>query len=179
MAGPTMNTGHQIPYLQVFLMPYLLKCLFQAAYLTNPRLWKRTYDIFVQGSSWHLPLQGRQTHSIPKRLREKKKPSVQFWVDVNKGISRLRTYLVPIAFLSTKLVVVLRVRWGWFLHLVNWGSSHPFPDQPSPLYQAWLTAPQPFTSTPTPTWLGLIPSTPLTVIGVTTVILHPWVLDKI
>jgi hypothetical protein len=45
--------------LHLFLLPYLLKFLSQATYPTDPRLWKTTYNAFVQGSSWHWLLQGR------------------------------------------------------------------------------------------------------------------------
>jgi hypothetical protein len=69
-------------------MLYLLKFLFQATYPMDYGLREITYNAFVQGSSWHWPLQGRQTHTIPKRLRKKKKPSVRFWMEVNNGKSR-------------------------------------------------------------------------------------------
>ncbi len=40
MAGPTMDTGQQVPYLQIFMIPYLLKFLCKAAYRTDSRLQK-------------------------------------------------------------------------------------------------------------------------------------------
>jgi hypothetical protein len=57
-------------YLQLFIMPYLLKFLFKATYKTDTRLQKTTYHAFIQGSSWHWLLQGRQVHSISKHLWE-------------------------------------------------------------------------------------------------------------
>ena len=84
-----MNMGHQAAYLQLFIMPYLLKFLFQAAYSTDYRCQKTTYNAFVQGSPWSWLLQERQTHSIPECLTGKKKPSAQFWMAVNKQIKVL------------------------------------------------------------------------------------------
>jgi hypothetical protein len=98
MAGPTLDAGQQAAYLQLFLLPYLLKFLCQAAYPTDPRLWKTTYKVFVWGKSWHWLLRGRQIHSIPKRLRRKKKSSVRIWKEVgNEGKTMLWIYLVPLA----------------------------------------------------------------------------------
>jgi hypothetical protein len=96
MAGPTMDSGHQIAYLQLFIMPNLLQLLCQATSPADLRLRKTTYNAFVQGSSWYCTLQGRQTHSIPKRLHGKKKPSVRIRTEVNDGKSKLWTHLVPI-----------------------------------------------------------------------------------
>jgi hypothetical protein len=76
MAGPKMHMGHQVAYLYVFIMPYLLQYLFQAIHPTRPKLQKATYNIFIRESWWQWLLQGRRTHSIPKRLRRKKKPGV-------------------------------------------------------------------------------------------------------
>jgi hypothetical protein len=92
-----MNTGQQVAYLQLFIMTYLLRFLYQAAYPTDPKLLKMTCYTFVQGSSWYWPLKGGQTHSIPKILRRKKKLSVRFWMEVSNSKSRLWTHLVPIA----------------------------------------------------------------------------------
>ncbi len=73
----------------------MLRCLFQAACLTDPVLHKTTYNIFVQKSPWRWPLRGRSTHSIPKCLRRRKKPSMHLQMEsTNNAI--LRTYLVPI-----------------------------------------------------------------------------------
>ncbi len=97
MAGPKINSGQQIPSFQFFIMPYLLKFLCQATFLTHPRLQKMTYHIFVRGSSWHWLLRGRQSHSIPKRLCGKKKPSIHFWTKVeSNGKSKLWIYLFPV-----------------------------------------------------------------------------------
>ncbi len=76
-------------------MWYLLRYLFQAAYPTYPMLCKTTYNVFVQGSPWRWPLQGRRTHSIPKYFHGKKKPCVHLQTEVTIK-SRLRTYLIPI-----------------------------------------------------------------------------------
>ncbi len=59
-------------------------------------LCKTTCNIFLQGSPWQWPTRGRRTHSIPKRLRKKKKPSVYLWKEATIK-SKLQTYLVPIA----------------------------------------------------------------------------------
>ncbi len=48
MAGPTMHIRHQVAYLHMFTMPYLLWYLLQAAYLIDPELWKATYNVFIQ-----------------------------------------------------------------------------------------------------------------------------------
>jgi hypothetical protein len=75
----------------------LLRFLYQAAYLTDPRLWKMTYDVFIRGNSWPWPLQGRQFHSIPKRLRRNKKPSMRCWMEVKNNVKvKFWTFLVPI-----------------------------------------------------------------------------------
>ncbi len=96
MAGPIMHIGHQVVYLYMFTMPYLLWYLLQAAYPTDPELRKATYNVFIRESPWRWPLRGRRTHSIPKRLRGKKKLSVHFWTD-GAIKAKLRTYLVPVA----------------------------------------------------------------------------------
>jgi hypothetical protein len=99
VAGSTIDTGKQVAYLQVFLLPYLLQILCQALYpLLEPRLQKTTYDVFIRGRPWHWPFQGRQAPSTPKRLRKRKKPSVRFrTADKNNGKTKLRTYLLPLA----------------------------------------------------------------------------------
>jgi hypothetical protein len=98
MAGPTLDTGQQIAYLQLFLLPYLLQVLSQALYPSDPALQKTTYDVFLRGKSWCWPLRGRQSdHPIPKRLRKQKKPSVRFWSNEHSNKTKLWTYLVPIA----------------------------------------------------------------------------------
>ncbi len=95
MAGPTMHIGHQVAYLQIFIIPYLLQCLLQATWPMDHVLCKTTYNVFVQGSPWRWPLRGSRTHSISKRLRRRKKPSMHLQMEsTNNAI--LRTYLVPI-----------------------------------------------------------------------------------
>jgi hypothetical protein len=94
---PTMHIGHQVAYLQIFIMPYLFQCLFQAAYPADPMLQKTTCCVFIHESPLQWPLQGRRTHTIPKCLRERKKLSMRLWMEVTNGKSMLRTYLVPIA----------------------------------------------------------------------------------
>jgi hypothetical protein len=42
MAGPTVHIGHQVAYLYMFTMPYLLWYLLKAAYPTDPKLQKVT-----------------------------------------------------------------------------------------------------------------------------------------
>jgi hypothetical protein len=95
LAGSTMNTGHQIAYLQIVLMLYLLQFLFQAAYPTDPMLRKFTHHAFVQGRPWQWPLQGRRAQTTPKHLHKRKKPSVSFPTQGTNIKSKLRTYLVP------------------------------------------------------------------------------------
>jgi hypothetical protein len=56
MAGLTMHTGHQLAYLYLFIMPYLLQYLFRATYLTDPMLQKSTYHLFICESPWWCPL---------------------------------------------------------------------------------------------------------------------------
>jgi hypothetical protein len=80
----------------MFIMPYLFQFLCQAAYPTDPKLRKTTNNVFVQRSPWHWPLQGRQTHSIPKRLHGAKKPCMRFWMEATNSKSKIKTYLVPI-----------------------------------------------------------------------------------
>jgi hypothetical protein len=97
MAEPTMHIGHQVAYLYLFIMPYLFQYLFRVAYPTDLMLWKTTYHIFIRESLWRWLLQGRRTHTIPKHLRKRKKPSVHLWTEATNSKSMLRTYLVPIA----------------------------------------------------------------------------------
>jgi hypothetical protein len=95
MAGPTMLIGHQVAYLQIFIMPYLLQCLFQAACPMDLVFCKMTYNVFIQGSPWWWPLRGRTSHSIPKRLYKKKKSSMHLMKETTIK-SRLWTHLFPI-----------------------------------------------------------------------------------
>jgi hypothetical protein len=96
MTGPTMHLGHQVTYLYIFIMPYLLQCLIQAAYPKDPVLGRMTYNIFVQWNPWQWPIRGRRTHSIPKHLCRKKKPSMHLQTKSTIK-AKLGTYLVPVA----------------------------------------------------------------------------------
>jgi hypothetical protein len=96
MAGPTMHLGHQVADLYIFIMSYLLQCLIQADYPKDPILCRTSYNIFVQGSPWQWPIRGRRTHSLPKRLRmRKKKPSMCLQMESTIK-AKLRAYLVPV-----------------------------------------------------------------------------------
>jgi hypothetical protein len=64
MAGPTMHIGHQVAYLLIFIMPYLLRYLFEATCLTDPVLRKMTYNVFVQGSPSMMVAAPREKNSI-------------------------------------------------------------------------------------------------------------------
>ncbi len=77
-------------------MPYLLWYLLQATYLTDRKLWKATYNIFIHESPWRWLLRGRRTHFIPKHLCGRKKPSMCLRMEATTK-SRLQTYLVPVA----------------------------------------------------------------------------------
>ncbi len=137
MAGPTMHIGHQVAYLQILIMPYLLQCLFQADYPTDPMLWKTTYCVFICESPWRWPLRGRRTHAIPKCLRERKKPSMHLWTEATNGKSMLRAYLVPIA------VSILRVGCqveGWLRELLASHHLRELPSFPRPTFTALLSA---------------------------------------
>ncbi len=78
-----MHTGHQAAYFYMFTLPYLLQYLFQAVHLTDPKLRKSTYNVFICKSPWRWPLSGRIAHSVPKYLRGKKKPSVHLRIEAN------------------------------------------------------------------------------------------------
>ncbi len=153
MAVSTMHLGHQITYLQIFIMPYLLRCLFQATYPTDLMLCKTTYNLFISESPWWWPTRGRRTHSVPKRLRRKKKPSVHLRTESTVK-AKLRTYLVSVAVSAFKVGCRVEGRLRELLASHHRGSSHPFPDQTSPLCRARSNAPGPSTSTPTPIPLG-------------------------
>ncbi len=137
MAKPTMYIGHQVACLQIFIMPYLFQCLFQVAYPTDPMLQKTTYCIFIGESPWQWLLQGRRTHTIPKRLRERKKPSMHLWMEETNGKSMLRTYLNPIA------VSILRVGCQVEGRLRDLLTSHhlrELPSFPQPTFTTLLSA---------------------------------------
>ncbi len=55
IAGPTMQIGHQVAYLYLFIMSCLLQYLFRAAYLTDPMPQKMTYHIFIRESLCRKP----------------------------------------------------------------------------------------------------------------------------
>ncbi len=157
MAGLTMNIGPQVAYLQVFIMPYLLQFLRQATYLTDPMLQKMTYHVFVCGSPWWWPLQGRRTHAIPKRLCGKKKPSVPFWMKMTNSKSKLRTYLVPIAVSIFK--VGCRVE-GWTREIFAARHLRKLPSISRPTFPALSSAVNCTTQSalnPTPTPSGSTP----------------------
>ncbi len=118
-------------------MPYLLRCLFQAAYPTDPMLRKTTYCIFIRESPWLWPLQERRTHTIPKRLRKRKKPSVCLWKEATNGKSMLRTYLVLI------MVSILRVGCrveGWLRELLASHRLREILSFPRPTFTTLLSA---------------------------------------
>jgi hypothetical protein len=114
MAGPTMHIGHQVTYLQIFIMPYLLRCLFPANYPTGPMLCKTTYNVFICKSPWWWPTRGRRTHSISKRLHRKKKPSVCSQTESTVK-AKLRTYLVSLAVSAFKVDCHVE---GWLRELL-------------------------------------------------------------
>ncbi len=135
MAGPTIHLGHQVFYLQIFIMPYLLQFLFQATYPTDPILCRVTCNIFVQGSSWQWPYRGRRTHSIPKRLCGKKKPSVRLQTEsTNKA--KLRTYLVPAAVSIFKVGCCVE---EWLRELLTSHHLRELPSFPRPTFTALLS----------------------------------------
>jgi hypothetical protein len=97
VAGPTIDTGKQVAYLQVFLLPYLLQILCQALYPLEPRLQKTTHEVFIRGKPWHWLFRGRRALSNPKRLHKRKKPSIRFWTaSKNDRRAKLRTYLLSL-----------------------------------------------------------------------------------
>jgi hypothetical protein len=90
------NNAYRTPScLPLFTMPYLLRYLLQAAYPTDPKLQTMTYNVFIRESPWPWLLSGRRTHSIPKHLRGKKKPSVRFQTE-GAIKAKLRACLVPL-----------------------------------------------------------------------------------
>ncbi len=136
MAGPTMHTGHQVTYLYMFIMPYLLRCLFQATYPTDPKLQKATYNVFIRESLWQWPLRGRRPHSIPKCLHRKKKPSVHFQMEGTIK-AKLQTYRVPV------MVSVFKVGCCMERRLRELLASHhlrELPSFPQPTFTALLSA---------------------------------------
>jgi hypothetical protein len=98
---------------------------------------KTTYSIFIHESSWQWPLQGRRTHTIPKHLCKRKKPSVRLWTEATNGKSILRTYLIPIR------VSILRVGCQVEGRLRELLASHhlrELPSFPQPTFTALLSA---------------------------------------
>ncbi len=143
VAGPTLDIGQQIAYLQLFLLPYLLQVLCQALYPTYPAICKMTYDVFLQGRSWRWPLRGRWPfHSVPKWLRKQKQPSVNFGSkEYNKKNTFGRT-LSRSWSPSSRLVVVLSLAsvagdWGSSSTSVIWRSCQVSPPWPTQHYRAW------------------------------------------
>jgi hypothetical protein len=157
MAGPTMQIGHQVAYLYLFILPHLLQYLFQAAYLTDPKLPKATYNIFICESPWRWPLRGRRSHSIPKRLCVKKKPSMHFWTEGTIK-AKLQTYLVLVMVSAFKVGCCVEEQLRELL------ASHRLrevPSFPRPAFTALsspLTTPGPSALIPTPILSGLIPT---------------------
>jgi hypothetical protein len=100
-------------------------------------LQKMTYCIFIHESPWQWPLQGRRTHTIPKRLRKRKKPSVCLWMEATNGKSMLRTYLVPIA--VSNLRVGCQVE-GRMRELLAFHHLRELPSFPQPTFTALLSA---------------------------------------
>ncbi len=127
---------HQVTYLQIFIMPYLLRCLFQATYPTDPMRCKTTYNVFICKSPWWWPTRGRRTHSIPKRLHRKKKPSVRLQPESTVK-AKLRTYLVSVAVSAFKVGCHVE---GWLRELL--ASHHPreLPSFPGQNFTALLSA---------------------------------------
>ncbi len=136
MAGPTMHMGHQVTYLQIFIMPYLLRCLFQAAYPTDPMLCKTTYNVFICKSPWRWPTRGRRTHSIPKRLRRKKKPSMRLQTESTVK-AKLRIYLVSVAVSAFKVGFCVE---GLLRELLASHCPRELPSFPGPNFTALLSA---------------------------------------
>ncbi len=124
----------------MFTMPYLLWYLLQVAYLTDPELWKATYNVFIHESPWRWLLRGRRTHSGPKGLHKKKKPSVYFRTDGTIK-EKLWTYLVPVAVSVFKVGCYVEGRLRELLASHHLRELPSFPDQPLPLCPAQLTAP--------------------------------------
>jgi hypothetical protein len=95
-----------------------------------------TCNVFIRGSPRGWPLQGRRTHSIPKRLRERKKPSIHLQTEsTNNAI--LRTYLVPI------VVSVFRVGCrmeGQLRELLTSHCPRKLPSFPRPTFTALSSA---------------------------------------
>jgi hypothetical protein len=131
-----MHVGHQVTYLEIFIMPYLLRCLFQAAYPTDPMLCKTTYDVFICKSPWQWLTRGRRTHSIPKRLHRKKKPSVHLQTELTVK-AKLRTYLVSVVVSAFK--AGCRVE-GWLRELLTFHCLRELPSFPGPNFTALSSA---------------------------------------
>ncbi len=131
-----MHIGHQVAYLYMFTMPYLLWYLPQAAYPTDPKLRKATYNIFIHESPWWWLLRGRRTHSIPKHLHGKKKPSMRFWAEGTIK-AKLRTYLVPVAVSVFKVGCCVG---GGLRELLTSHHLRELPSFPQPTFTALLSA---------------------------------------
>jgi hypothetical protein len=82
-------------------------------------------------------LQGRRTHTIPKHLHRRKKPSMHFWTQATNSKSMLRTYLVPIAISIFK--VGCRVE-GWMRKILASCDLRELPSISRPTYTALSSA---------------------------------------
>ncbi len=65
-------------------------------------LCKTTYNVFIRKSPWRWLTRGRRTHSIPKLLCRKKKPSMRLQTESTIK-AKLRTYLVSVAVFAFKV----------------------------------------------------------------------------
>ncbi len=92
--------------------------------------------VFIRKSPWQWPTSRRRTHSIPKSLRRKKKPSVHLQTELTVK-AKLRTYLVSVAVSAFK--VGCRVE-GRLRELLT--SHHPreLPSFPGPNFTALSSA---------------------------------------
>jgi hypothetical protein len=128
-----MHIGHQVTYIQIFIM---LRCFFQATYPTDPMLCKTTYNVFIRKSPWWWPTRGRRTHSIPKHLHRKKKPSMLLQTEWTIK-AKLRTYHVSVMVSAFKVGCCVE---GWLRELLASHRSRKLPSFPGPNFTALLSA---------------------------------------
>jgi hypothetical protein len=73
MAGSTMNTGQQVAYLQMFIMPDLLQFLCQEAYPKDPKHQTTTYNIFCSKGEECIPspsaFMGRRSRPLKTKYK--------------------------------------------------------------------------------------------------------------